>query len=633
MTLPDVLRMLGGINVRSTASGQLGANSVVDLGGFGVTATQNTLVLVDGRRLNPIDSSEIDWSAVSLSSIQRIEVVQGGAGVQYGGGASGGVVHIITDGSTQERTQVGLRAGSFGTTQASLNLDRLWGDTALSINAGADASNGWRDNSQVTGQNLSVKGRHDLGALGFVFAEVLTSHGSNRLPGGVLGLVGEGDLQAAKFNNVGSENVVDQQALRLGGTAFVTGQTTLSADLSLAQKKSSFSQPYNDTADSLLGFYAYPDGSSLDGSELSFSPKLRTEFANGASLVYGFDFSQSKQDGANSYGSLAQQYILANQGAGFEGNLLSSQQSVQLASRSAYVIGRMPLNDRVEFTVGARRQLQGFDSYDLNNSVGHAQAASGTFGATAQEAGVNVKLNDASRTFLRANQSFRFANTDEYWGYDPVTFNRVFSGALRPQLTNAYEWGYDYSSGVQQFGVVLSQSVTQGEIRYDASTGNNGNLADDVFRNSLAAHWRIQVIPMGHATAGVRLQRAELSTGAKAGQTLSMVPSAIYNLGWIQDFAGGSQAGMQVMHVSNQTYDGSPTLAQMPEYTTADAFVARTYGKLELKFTVKNLTGATTASYGGYGGYVSQPGGSTIATHYYYPSDPRSAYLSMTYQF
>jgi iron complex outermembrane receptor protein len=59
LSLPDVLRMLGGVNVRGTAAGQLGLNSVLDLGGFGVTATQNTLVLLDGRPLNPIDSSDI----------------------------------------------------------------------------------------------------------------------------------------------------------------------------------------------------------------------------------------------------------------------------------------------------------------------------------------------------------------------------------------------------------------------------------------------------------------------------------------------------------------------------------------------------------------------------------------------
>jgi iron complex outermembrane receptor protein len=632
MTVPDVLRMLGGVNVRSMSGGQLGVGAVIDLGGFGVTATQNTLILVDGRRLNPIDSSEIDWSAVPLSSVQRIEVAQGGAGVQYGAGASGGVVQIVTDAKRSEGTEVGLRVGSFGTAQANVNLDRQVGTFAYSVKAGANESEGWRENSQARSQNLSVKAKNDLGADGIVFGEVLLSHGSNGFSGGVLGLVGEGNQQAAKFNNAGSENVVDQQVLRFGGSAFVSNQTTVDVDLSVANKRSVFKKPYYDTADSLLS-WAVANNTSLDGSELSFSPKVRTEFSNGASVVYGLDFSQSKQDGAGTYGSLAQQFILANQGFGFEGNLLSDRQSVQLASRSVYGIARIPVNPAVEVTVGVRRQLQGFDSYDLSTSVGYAQAASGTFGATAQEAGLNIKLSDMSRTYLRANQSFRFANTDEYWGYDPATFNRVFSGSLRPQLSKAYEWGYDFKSDGQQLSVVLGQSVTQGEIRYDPITGNNINLPEDVFRNSLAAHWSVQVLAKSRATVGARLQRAEYATGVNAGRTLSMVPSSIYNLGWIQDFDNNVQVGAQVLHVSQQAYDGSPTQAQMPEYTTADLFVERRFGKLEAKVTVKNLTNSNGTTYGGYGKYVSLPAGGSVATHYYYPSDPRSVFLSLNYHF
>jgi hypothetical protein len=70
----------------------------------------------------------------------------------------------------------------------------------------------------------------------------------------------------------------------------------------------------------------------------------------------------------------------------------------------------------------------------------------------------------------------------------------------------------------------------------------------------------------------------------------------------------------------------------MPAYTTLDVFWARTYGKLDTKLTVKNVTGINYAPYGGYG-FVSTPGGGGATTYYYYPSDPRSMYLSMDYAF
>jgi iron complex outermembrane receptor protein len=638
MSVPDVLRILGGVNVRSIVGGQLGLNTSVDLGGFGVTATQNTLVVVDGHHLNPIDSSEIDWSVIPLSSIERIEVASGGAGVQFGAGGTGGVVYISTDGKRTDRSVAGVQVGSFGTAQLSLALDRANDALSVSVRAGADHSDGWRENAQADAQNVSAKIAKSLGATGSVFGEVIVSQSTNGFPGGVLGQVGQGNLRAAKFNNVGSENKMEQQGLRFGGQANLSSQTSMELDLFLGKKTSTFVRPYYDTADSLAGFFPFPgvDKIKLDGTELSFSPKFRSEFSNGASLVYGYDFSKSNQDGVSSYGDLAQQFILANQFPGFfQGNLLSSQQSVQLLNHSAYVIGRMPLNENVELTVGARRQVQNFDSSDLNASVGFAQTASGTMAANAHEAGLNIKLSEASRTFLRVSQSYRFANTDEYWGFD-ANGNRVFSGELRPQVTKAYELGYDYKNALQRFSVVLAQSLTQDEIRFDPATFQNGNLVDDIARTSLSLNWTAQVMDKSHVSLGARLQRAQYAAGSYSGQTLGLVPTAIYNLGWIQVLADNSKVGVQLTHVSKQNYDASPTvlpsLAQMPAYTTADLFWARSYGKLETKLTVKNVTGETYAPYGGYG-FVSTPAGGGQNSYYYYPADSRAVYLSMTYAF
>src|SRR3569832_36821 len=72
--------------------GSLGIDSAVSLrgAGSGGTATSNTLVLLNGQRLNPIDSGSIDWSLIPLTSIERIEVMPGSGTVLYGDRSSGG---------------------------------------------------------------------------------------------------------------------------------------------------------------------------------------------------------------------------------------------------------------------------------------------------------------------------------------------------------------------------------------------------------------------------------------------------------------------------------------------------------------------------------------------------------------
>src|SRR5437016_9460656 len=76
--------------------GNNASNTSIDLRGFGATGPQNTLILLDGRRLNDIDLSGVQWSAIPLSSIERIEILRGTGAVLYGDNASAGVVNIVT---------------------------------------------------------------------------------------------------------------------------------------------------------------------------------------------------------------------------------------------------------------------------------------------------------------------------------------------------------------------------------------------------------------------------------------------------------------------------------------------------------------------------------------------------------
>ena len=91
----DVLRSVPGISVRDYYGNGTQAN--VDMAGFGEQSLLNVLVLVDGRWVNSIDLSGVDWTQIPLGNVDRIEVIHGGSGsVLYGDNASSGVINIIT---------------------------------------------------------------------------------------------------------------------------------------------------------------------------------------------------------------------------------------------------------------------------------------------------------------------------------------------------------------------------------------------------------------------------------------------------------------------------------------------------------------------------------------------------------
>ena len=61
----------------------------------GSTSSQ-VLVLVDGIRMNSSFDGWVDLSRIPLDTVDRIEVVRGGASSLWGTGAVGGVINVIT---------------------------------------------------------------------------------------------------------------------------------------------------------------------------------------------------------------------------------------------------------------------------------------------------------------------------------------------------------------------------------------------------------------------------------------------------------------------------------------------------------------------------------------------------------
>ena len=102
-TIIDLLSRQAGVQI--VQSGGPGTTSSLYLRG---TNSNQTKILIDGIFINSIDGSGSPLRYLSLTDIERIEILRGPASMLYGADALGGVVNIIT-----RRGQPGLRGDAY----------------------------------------------------------------------------------------------------------------------------------------------------------------------------------------------------------------------------------------------------------------------------------------------------------------------------------------------------------------------------------------------------------------------------------------------------------------------------------------------------------------------------------------
>ncbi len=186
-TLPELLQSFGGVEISQNG----GAGKVSGLFVRG-TRTAQTVILVDGVRLeNPLSGGG-NLEFLPISSIDRIEVLRGPSSSLYGSGAVGGVIQIFTrrgEGPIQSNGSISF--GSQSTRVFNVGVSGRvgeQGDTSVALGYSADRTAGYeattpgssayqadRDGTRQSSINASVQ--HRLNQQWTVGGSVLSSNG------------------------------------------------------------------------------------------------------------------------------------------------------------------------------------------------------------------------------------------------------------------------------------------------------------------------------------------------------------------------------------------------------------------------------------------------------------------------
>jgi iron complex outermembrane receptor protein len=574
--LAEILAQFGLVHIRDNSGSP---NQSVDLRGFGITGDQNTLLLVDGIRISENELSTAQLTSVPLESIERIEVVRGSGAVQYGSGASGGTINIITRRLRPGETRGNLlgRVGGYGTREVRAGYGRMNESTGLSLDVSQEDTVGYRRHNQY--QQTNVAGLLDWrdGARR-TFLRIAYARQGLDLPGALTeAQIKVNPRQQGAFLGKGDREDV---TVTLGGSWRGEGHE-LSADLAYRDK--------NATAVFLPAFVI-----DTRVGLVSVQPRGKWKFdalGRKHDLTAGVDVESWDYESRNPFATTD----------GLQRN------------GALYAAANFWATDSTRLVTGLRLQ-QSEQRLGPNNE---------DFNLHAAELALRQHFGDAWSVYGKFGTSFRLATFDE------VCFV-CLSPLLQPQQSRGGELATEYARGGTRLRLAAHAQRLRNEIYFSPLVppfGANINLSPTE-RRGLELEGATRLTASLDWRASYALQQATFRSGVYGGtdvtgKTVPLVPRRIASTGLSWAATARDRVNLSVRYVDKQYYDNDQAnrFSRTPSYALIDLKLDRSFRRnLRGAIEVRNLLDKDYYSYGIWNGATSFSA---------YPQAQRALYLTL----
>jgi iron complex outermembrane receptor protein len=590
LNVVDALRDLGGLQIRSLNGNP--AQAELSLRGFGENAHGRTLILRDGQRLNSPDMAGVNWLQLPVSSVARIEVLEGPQSVLYGDHALAGVVNIIThDEARPERTEARVQAGSYDTYGASLATHRQSGATQGTAGGDWQTSKGYRHNGGFDSLNLRA------GVDSVVNEALRTSiFGTyDRMVNGLPSYLTRDAMQAdprqttAPDDEAATDTYNANLALNWRPTA---DQTVNAAFIYNRREAETDFVSWMSFADTAVDSLTFTLNHQLDASLFDLPTRL----------LSGVDLYFDRLD--------------ADRYADADGTMHLLSAVVDKTSLGAYLNNETDLTDKLMLTLGGRIEQASYAA-DVEDAFGASLVDdSETHTVSALTASLLYRPADATKLYASFSSLYRLPFLDEqvsYYGYGSDTFYDDLEPehGLSGEVGGAWRFAREWSAELNVFCMEVKD-----EIAYNPVTSRNDNLDKTRHQGTSAAiGW--QRAELGALKLRYTFTDATFQEGVNDGCEVPLVPN--HHLALVgQANLPLDLALLATLNVSGSQYvggDNANAAETLESFTTLDLALRYAPARLpdfSLLIGVDNVFDESyaTVAYAGFmeTGYYPAPG-------------------------
>lgn len=599
--LAEILAQFGLLHIRDNAGSP---NQQLDLRGFGVTGSENTLVLVDGVRLSENEITSPQLSSIPLGSIERIEVLRGSGAVLYGTGAAGGTINIIT-----RRHKAGVtraygvgRFGGHGTQEFRAGWSAQGEGLGISLSLSDEDTRGYRRNNRFQQTNVAgaVEARAKLAA---GEARGWLRFGFDDQHQGLPGALSEAQIAADRRQSFNTADYGERNGGHVvAGGSIRAGRHEFSADLAYRRKHAD-AFLFNNTffVDTRAEYWA-------------LTPRARLgfdAFGRAHELVLGFDLDRwsYRTASAASPATIAAPF---SKRLGEQSNrALYGQLSLWLAQATRLVLGARSQRNEDRLT----ENVFPLDDRRESNTL------------RAHELALRHRFEGGWSAWGKLNRSFRLGTFDD----NACFFPPCNADLLKPQTSDARELGVEFERRALRARASVYDMKLDREIYFSPLTFTTLNLSPTRRRGlELEGGWR--ALASLELRAALAVQEARFRSGVYGGTDVTgnevpLVPRTLFTAGASWTIGEASRLNANLRHVGRQRFDNDQANTfprRMPSYALLDLKFEHRIGRAHLAFEVRNLLDEQYFSYA-----IRNAAGTTFNA---FPAPGRAAFVSVAYR-